>query len=151
VGAVQSPRLAPPVAAVRRDRDSLAPHPLRQPLRDRARQFEEFADRIEPASGAASRLAREIAATDRDRRDALVADEQALYRSLDALGESLEELADRLEGVCTRHSIGRYRESVSELDTALDGSPSLLAVVEAHDRVCERAGSLTRLLHVVPE
>lgn len=144
-------RLESSVADLERDRDAFARYAVRRTLGDRARAFETLAVRIEPRSGAASRLAREVAATDRDCIDALVEDEPAFRRSLDAIVASLDDLAAGLADVCTERSTERYEDAVSTLETALDADASVPALVEAHDTVCQCASSLSVRVDVVPE
>lgn len=140
-------RLETAVSEVERDRDALARHAIRRTLRDRRRRFEALADRIEPHSGTASRLAREIVATGHEP----VADGQTFRSSLDGVVGPLEDLAVPLADVCTERSVRRYREAVGQLEASLDDDTSLLAVVDTHDQVCKRADSLAVLVGLLSE
>lgn len=144
-------RIEETIADLERDRDAFAGYAVRRTLADRKRRFRRLADRVEPRSGAASRLARDVATADRDRTDALVADEAALREALTDRCSTLLELADSLEGICTEETLSSYRVAVSELEVSLEEDWSLLAVVEAHDRVCERADDLSVLVSVRPD
>lgn len=144
-------RLEERVADLEHERAVFADYAVRRTLGDRKRRFRDLADRVEPQSGGASRLARTVATADDDRIEDLVADEAALRDALSELCPSLSDLADSLEGICTADSVEGYREAVSALEGALEQDASVLGVVRAHDRVCERADDLSVLVSVRPE
>lgn len=132
------------------DRDSLQRYTIRKTITDRARRFEQLANRIEAHSGSAGLLAREIAETAAD-RESLLDDERAYRENLEDLLGLLVDLGETLDGVTTEASLQQYLQAVADLQRALDGDHSLLAVTEAHDHVCEAADSLTVLVNVVPD
>ena len=144
-------RIEATIADLERDREAFARYAVRRTLGDRKRRFGRLAERVEPRSGTASRLARDVATADRDRTDALVADETALSDALSTLIPTLFDLGDSLEGTCTEESRSRYRNAVAELEETVDPDGSLLAVVEAHDRVCECAADLSVLVSARPD
>jgi hypothetical protein len=143
-------RLESAVAELEADRDALARHAVGRSRSWRSRRFERLATRLEGQDSTGSRLAREIASAGDTDPSARTVDEAAFRASLEELREPLADLATALDGVCSRPALENYRTALSSLESALEADAPLLEVVEAHDRLCERADSLSVPVEVVP-
>lgn len=134
-----------------RDRAALTRYITRKTLEDRARRFDELADRLEHRTADGSRLAREIAASSRTGVERSSDGEATYRRHVRQPLERLVALGDELSGATTEASRDRYLESVAELQEALGDEAPVLELAEAQDRVCEAAASLEVLVDVVPD
>ena len=141
------------IERVEQDQTDLTRYVMRKTRNDRARFFDDLAERLEqrPNEGVASRLARDIAAAARVNDEQFSDSEDAYRRHVQQTLEQLIELGDRLEGVTTEASLERYLRSVSALQAALEDDGSVLALAETQDRVCEAADTLEILVDVVPD
>jgi hypothetical protein len=139
------------LADLERDRAALIRYLTRKTLADRARRFDELADRLEHRTSDGSRIAREIATTSRTDLESDAENEAAYRRHVRRPLERLVALGDALSGATTGASRDRYLESVAELQEALGDEAPLLELAAAQDRVCEAAASLEVLVDVVPD
>ncbi|WP_247729540.1 hypothetical protein [Halovivax limisalsi] len=133
------------------DRATIVQYTLRKTINDRRRFFNALSDRLEPLSGEASRLAREVAqaATDDILEDGAA---EAAYRDqLDDVLERAIEIGDELDGIATEGSLERYLQSVSTLQAALEDEARLIDTVDADDSLSEAADSIEPLVDVVPD
>ncbi|PCR92228.1 hypothetical protein [Natrinema ejinorense] len=135
---------------VKRDQTALTQYVMRKTLKDRARFFDELADRLAQQTREGSRLAREIATVSRTNGEEICDSEGAYRRHLQEILEHLIDLGDHLEGATTEASLERYLKSVSDLQSALENDDPVLELAEIQDRVCEAADSLDVLVDVVP-
>ncbi|MBZ6495299.1 hypothetical protein [Natrinema longum] len=135
---------------VKRDQTALTQYVMRKTLKDRARFFDELADRVAQQTREGSRLAREIATVSRTNGEEICDSEGAYRRHLREILEHLIDLGDHLEGATTEASLERYLKSVSDLQSALENDDPVLELAEIQDRVCEAADSLDVLVDVVP-
>ncbi|WP_226483060.1 hypothetical protein [Natrinema amylolyticum] len=139
------------LGGLKREQTALTRYVMRKTLKDRARFFDELADRLEQQTSEGSRLAREIAATSSVDGERISESEEAYRRHVRQVLEHLIALGDDLEGATTEASLERYLRSVSELRTALEDDESVLELAEAQDRVYEAADSLEILVDIVPD
>ncbi|MCL9812054.1 hypothetical protein [Natranaeroarchaeum aerophilus] len=144
-------KLESTVDALAEERRTVVRYTLRKTINDRRRFFNALSDRLEPHSGAGSRLAREVALSSSD--DVFDEEEtEAAYRvQLDDVLERAIEISDELDGVATESSHETYLQAVSALQETLEGDASLIDVVDADDTLSEAADSVETLVDVVPD